>query len=436
MTKERLAFFWFRRDLRLQDNAGFFHALKSGLNVQCVFIFDTDILDKLSSKSDKRLQFIYDEVSHLSKELKQHGSALLVRKGKPLEVWKDLANQYDMAEIYANRDYEPYAIRRDKEIYNWCQEINISFRAFKDQVIFDKREVVKKDGSPYLVFTPYMKQWKAKFTDYYGTSYPVNKYFNRLYQTNQEEILSLSDLGFETVDADIPSRDFTELNLDQYANKRDIPAANGTSRLSVHLRFGTVSIRKLVRYAVATNEKFLNELIWREFYMMILYHFPESVLKAIKPQYDRIEWENDETQFSAWCKGQTGIPLVDAGMRELNQTGYMHNRVRMVVASFLTKNLLIDWRWGEAYFAEKLLDYEQSSNVGGWQWAAGSGCDAAPYFRVFNPVTQQEKFDPNYRYIKTWIPEWGTANYPQPMVDLKSTRVRAIERYKKALQKS
>ena len=436
MTKERLAFFWFRRDLRLQDNAGFFHALKSGLNVQCVFIFDTDILDKLSSKSDKRLQFIYDEVSHLSKELKQHGSALLVRKGKPLEVWKDLANQYDMAEIYANRDYEPYAIRRDKEIYNWCQEINISFRAFKDQVIFDKREVVKKDGSPYLVFTPYMKQWKAKFTDYYGTSYPVNKYFNRLYQTNQEEILSLSDLGFETVDADIPSRDFTELNLDQYANKRDIPAANGTSRLSVHLRFGTVSIRKLVRYAVATNEKFLNELIWREFYMMILYHFPESVLKAIKPQYDCIEWENDETQFSAWCKGQTGIPLVDAGMRELNQTGYMHNRVRMVVASFLTKNLLIDWRWGEAYFAEKLLDYEQSSNVGGWQWAAGSGCDAAPYFRVFNPVTQQEKFDPNYRYIKTWIPEWGTANYPQPMVDLKSTRVRAIERYKKALQKS
>ena len=436
MTNKKLAFFWFRRDLRLHDNAGFFHALKSGLHVQCLFIFDTDILNRIEDKADARLQFIHDELVNLSKQLQQHGGSLIVRSGKPLEVWKALNRDYEIAEIYANRDYEPYAIKRDKEIYKWSEQAGITFKAYKDQVIFDRREVVKGDGSPYLVFTPYMKQWKAKYNEFYGSSYPVEKYLNRLQSRSQEDIVSISDLGFKPVEVNIPNRDFTQISLNQYAEKRDIPAENGTSKLSVHLRFGTISIRELVRHAWKQNEKYLNELIWREFYMMILYHFPESVSKAIKPQYDHIEWENDEKQFKAWCKGQTGIPLVDAGMRELNKTGYMHNRVRMVVASFLTKNLLIDWRCGEAYFAQKLLDYEQSSNVGGWQWAAGSGCDAAPYFRVFNPVTQQEKFDPNYRYIKKWIPEWGSAAYPKPIVDLKSTRVRAIERYKKALQGS
>ena len=433
MKSDKISFFWFRRDFSLHDNAGLFHALKSGKPILPIFIFDTEILDKLEIRSDKRVQFIYDEVSRLKSELEKLGSSFLVKIGKPTQVWKEIADEFNIDTIFANRDYEPYGRQRDKELYQWFQSKNISFRGYKNQVIFEKSEVVKEDGTPYLVFTPYMKKWKSLCNEFYLKSYPSEKYFQFFYKTAPFNLPTIEDIGFEQVKINVPSREFDNQIIDNYDQTRDFPSVKGTSRLSLHLRFGTISIRQLARFAYEHNEKYLNELIWREFYMMILYHFPTSVNKAIKPKYDRIEWENSEKQFEKWCAGRTGIPIVDAGMRELNSTGYMHNRVRMIVASFLTKNLLIDWRWGEAYFASKLLDYEQSSNVGGWQWACGSGCDAAPYFRIFNPTSQQEKFDPQLVYIKKWVPEFATSSYPKPIVDLKQSRVRALARYKEAL---
>ncbi len=433
--KESINLFWFRRDLRTNDNAGLFHALKERKNVVPLFIFDSDILDRLESKEDQRIAFIHAQVKELQNEFRSLGSDFLIRLGIPDKVFRNLTSEYTIESVYCNHDYEPQAIERDHQIKKLLEDKGAEFLTFKDQVIFDKSEVTKDDGKPYTVFTPYMKKWKAKINPFYLKKYPVENYFSNLKEIKFKDIPAMSDIGFiETgktfVAGNIPERIISNYNL-----TRDFPALNGTSRLSVHLRFGTVSIRELVQRANKLNDTWLNELIWREFYMMILYHFPHVVGNAFKKDYDKIEWSNNEEHFHKWCEGKTGFPIVDAGMRELNETGFMHNRVRMITASFLTKHLLIDWRWGEAYFAKKLLDFELSSNNGGWQWSASSGCDAAPYFRIFNPWEQTKKFDPELKYIKKWIPEYDALNYIQPIVDHKWARERVLKTYKKALEK-
>jgi deoxyribodipyrimidine photo-lyase len=428
-----ITLFWFRRDLRLNDNAGLYHALKENENVLPLFIFDSNILDKLSNKSDKRVQFIHNALSTLNRELKKLGSSLLVEYGAPLEIYKQLTEKFNIKKVYTNHDYEPYALNRDKSIKEFLQNKNISFHSFKDQVIFEKTEVVKDDNLPYTVFTPYSKKWKQKLNAFYVKPYPNEKHLGRFLQNQNLQFLSLAQIGFEFVHVHTPSIQLNESVIANYAETRDIPGIDGTSKLSVHLRFGTVSIRYLVARAIQLNDKWLNELIWREFYMMILDHFPQVVNTSFKSQYEMIKWRNNVEEFEAWCKGQTGYPIVDAGMRELNETGYMHNRVRMIVASFLTKHLLIDWRWGEHYFAEKLLDFDLAANNGGWQWAAGSGCDAAPYFRVFSPYEQTKKIDAHFVYIKKWVPEFQELNYPPPVVDHKMARLRVLVVYKEAL---
>ena len=432
----KISIFWFRRDLRLHDNVGLKKALSSGKPVLPIFIFDSEILEKLPTRKDGRVDFIHQQLELLKIELEKSGSSLLVLQGKPIDVFKQLSKRYQIAEVFCNRDYEPTAIRRDKAVYEFLNSQNVPFRGFKDQVIFEKNEVVKSDGTPYQVFTPYMRAWRNKLENSPAALSPAEIDFNGFVKTMPFSSVTLSDIGFEKVDLDFPESRIDEKILPTYGSNRNIPSIKGTSRLSVHLRFGTISVRELFLQTDSKSSVFGNELIWREFYMMILYHFPHAINRAIKPKYDFIEWENNEAHFKSWCEGKTGYPLVDAGMRELNTTGYMHNRVRMVVASFLCKHLLIDWRWGEAYFAEKLLDFEQSSNIGGWQWAAGSGCDAAPYFRIFNPMTQAEKFDKERKYINTWIPEYGTSRYPKPIIEHSFARNRALERYKSALREN
>lgn len=435
MTESPIALFWFRRDLRLNDNAGLYHALKDNKIVLPVFIFDTAILNQLEDKADIRVEFIHQQIEKLQIELVEINSSILVMKGSPMEVFKSLSEKYNIARVYANHDYEPYAINRDQEIEKLLHTSGASFHSFKDQVIFEKEEVLKDDNKPYTVFTPYMRKWKSKLKSYYTKPYPTQKYFSHFIKTSPFSIPSLTEIGFKPTGLKFPDIKLNEYVVKKYNEQRDIPSINGTSRLSVHLRFGTVSIRELVEKAQQLNEKWLNELIWREFYMMILYHFPHVIQKAFKPAYDKIPWSDNEIHFQKWCEGKTGYPIVDAGMRELNQTGFMHNRVRMIAASFLTKHLLIDWRWGEAYFAKKLLDYELSSNNGGWQWSASSGCDAAPYFRVFNPYEQTKKFDPQLKYIKHWIPEYDELTYIKPIVDHKYARERVLSTYKAALSK-
>ncbi|MEO1052707.1 MAG: deoxyribodipyrimidine photo-lyase [Bacteroidota bacterium] len=422
--------FWFRRDLRLTDNAGLYHALKSEKKVLPVFIFDTEILDKLDDKKDRRVEFIHESLKLIKEQLEELGSTLLVWHGNPVEIY----NKITPKAVYTNHDYEPYASDRDEQIASILQKKGSAFHTFKDQVIFEKDEVTKDDGKPYTVFTPYSKKWKAKVNNFYLKSYPCEQYYDNLIQTDPYDMISLEEMGFEKTNTDFPERVISKTTIRDYHIKRDIPAIKGTTRLSVHLRFGTVSIRQLAQIAIKENEKWLNELIWRDFYAMILWHFPYVVDKAFKPAYDAIPWRNNADHFEAWCEGRTGYPIVDAGMRELNSTGFMHNRVRMITASFLTKHLLIDWRWGEAYFAQKLLDFDLASNNGGWQWAASSGCDAAPYFRVFNPKLQTEKFDPDLIYIKKWVPEFQELSYPKPIVEHATARVKAIETYKEALQ--
>lgn len=433
----KISLFWHRRDLRINDNAGLYKALKSSDQVQPIFIFDRNILDLLP-KNDQRVLFIYQYVSKLKESYRKLGSDLWVFYGKPLEIIPKLVEENQYFAVYANRDYEPYALTRDKTIHDLLKNRNVHLHGAKDHVIFEKNEVLKDDGKPYTVFTPYSKKWKSKINEYFLSSYPVEKYLSKLSSSKYErDIPSLREMGFlEERFFPFPPDVVSDELIEKYEQQRNFPSLQGTSRLSVHLRFGTISIRDLARQALNLNETFLNELIWRDFYQMIIYHFPHSAKNSFKSSYDRIEWEKNEEHFQAWCNGKTGYPLVDAGMRELNQTGFMHNRVRMVVASFLTKHLLIDWRWGEAYFAEKLMDFELASNVGGWQWAAGCGCDAAPYFRVFNPSSQQEKFDKSMEYIRKWIPEFGTASYPQPIIDHKFARERVIERYKSALKET
>jgi len=425
-------YFWFRRDLRETDNNGFFQALNSGYPVRPVFIFDREILHKLSNKKDARVIFIYKELMDMRERFQALGSDIEIHYGPAIEVWKKLLQNQPKA-VYTNEDYEPYALDRDAEVMRMCTELGISFNTFKDQVIFAKGEVVKDDGKPYTVFTPFMKKWKLALAGNPIQTYPSEAHLSNLERFEFSSVPTLSDMGFEASTLVFPPKEIQQGRIKNYETQRDIPAVLGTSRLSVHFRFGTVSVREKFKKGVDLSEKWINELIWREFYMQILWHFPNVVKESFKSQYDRIEWRNDEGDFEKWKEGKTGYPMVDAGMRELNTTGFMHNRVRMVVASFLTKHLLIDWRWGEAYFAEKLLDFELASNNGGWQWAAGSGVDAAPYFRIFNPQSQLEKFDPNYLYVKTWVPEFGTSSYPKPIVDHKMARERCLETYKKAL---
>ena len=433
--KTTISLFWFRRDLRLDDNAGLYHALKSGRPVVPVFIFDSNILEALDDRQDSRVSFIHQAITNLQTRLLKKGSTLDVRYGTPEEVFTALLETYEVEAVYTNHDYEPYAQERDKTIAGLLNASGIDFHTYKDQVIFEKKEVVKDNGEPYTVFTPYSRKWKATLTDFYKKSYPTKKYHRHFFKQDEMALPSLAEIGFSPTDITFPGEEWNESIIKRYTKQRDYPAIAGTSRLSVHLRFGTISIRELVREAGAVNETFLNELIWRDFYQAILWHFPGVVFNSFKKEYDNIQWRNHEKEFEAWCNGNTGYPIVDAGMRELNATGYMHNRVRMIVASFLTKHLLIDWRRGEAYFAKKLLDYDLAANNGGWQWAAGSGCDAAPYFRIFNPYLQTQKFDPKLEYIRKWIPELDELTYPLPIVEHEVARKRCLDVYGKALKK-
>ena len=434
--KEPCCIFWFRRDLRLDDNRGLWEALRSGYRVLPVFIFDTHILKELP-RHDARVTFLHDRLQNLRSALQEAcGGSLAILEGTPEEVFPRLLSEWDVRAVYTNDDYEPYARQRDARVAVLLREADVTFHTFKDQVIFQKDEVTKEDGAPYVVYTPYMKKWKEEFRKVGALpAYDTRPYLAAVISEAVPAGPTLSDLGFTRSDIAVPDPDLSPSLIENYGATRDFPDKDGTSHLGPHLRFGTVSVRKAIREAQkAGNETFWNELIWREFFTQILWHFPNTVHEAFKKPYDRIRWRNREAEFEQWKAGQTGFALVDAGMRQLNQTGYMHNRVRMLVASFLCKHLLIDWRLGEAYFAEKLLDYELASNVGNWQWAAGSGVDAAPYFRIFNPMTQVDKFDKELRYIRKWVPEYGTDRYPAPMVDHKMARERCLETYKEALE--
>ncbi|MBS1575850.1 MAG: deoxyribodipyrimidine photo-lyase [Bacteroidetes bacterium] len=433
--KPSVNIFWFRRDLRLSDNAGLYHALKDNNPVVPLFIFDRNILDELEDRTDRRVEFIYKAIEEMQRQLVKIGSTMDVRYGTPAAVYKELFAEYKIEKVFTNHDYEPYAKKRDREVNEILRLRNIPFHTYKDQVIFEKGEIVKDDLNPYTVFTPYSRRWKSLLNDFYLRSYPDKKYYSNFYKQAAKEIPSLRSMNFKTTDEYFPSKSWEKETIKKYDEQRNFPFIEGTSRLSVHLRFGTISIRELAREAGGLNETYLNELIWRDFYQMILWHFPHVESRSFKPEYDKMKWRNHEKEFEAWCEGQTGYPIVDAGMRQLNTTGYMHNRVRMVVASFLTKHLLIDWRWGEAYFAKKLLDYDLAANNGGWQWAAGSGCDAAPYFRIFNPDLQTKKFDSHLKYIRKWVPEFEELTYVKPIVEHESARKRCLEAYSAALKK-
>jgi deoxyribodipyrimidine photo-lyase len=438
---ESLSLVWLRRDLRLHDNAALYHALKQGRPVLPVFIFDREILDSLDDRLDRRVEFLVQEINRLRDELAALGSTLIVRYGKPVDVWRELAGQYAISDVFANHDYEVYAKERDKTIGALLAERGIGFHTSKDQTIFERDEVLTGSNSPYTVFTPYSRNWNKKLNTFYLKSYPTEEYFTNFCRAKdvfgqESAVPTLADMEFQPVRDLFPSRTVANKLLDTYNDTRDFPARPGTSELSIHLRFGTISIRELARQAKAADDKtFLNELCWRDFYFQVLDHFPHVEKGSFRPEYDRIEWRNNEDEFDKWCRGETGYPIVDAGMRQLNTIGWMHNRVRMITASFMCKHLLIDWRWGEAYFGKKLRDYDLSANNGGWQWAAGSGTDAAPYFRVFNPTLQTQKFDPKGEYICRWVPEFNSLNYPQPMVEHSMARQRALDVYKKGLMR-
>jgi deoxyribodipyrimidine photo-lyase len=431
---EPLSIFWFRRDLRLEDNAGFYQALVSGYPVLALFIFDQNILETLSNKSDRRVQFIHQVLYEMQKEVVRAGSTLWVEYGRPMEVFEKLLADLPVAAVHTNHDYEPDARKRDEQISRQLAERNIPFYSFKDQVIFEKEEILTQSGKPYSVFTPYRNRWREQLSMGILRTFPSQEHLKNLAKLPPRPISTLSALGFLPTEQAFPPKELGEKIICGYHRTRDIPGMEGTTRLGVHLRFGTVSVRRVVQQALELNETFLNELIWREFFMMILWHFPHIVSEPFREKYRGFPWRHDKGDFNRWCEGQTGFPMVDAGMRQLNATGYMHNRVRMITANFLTKLLRIDWRLGEAYFAGKLLDYEQASNVGNWQWSAGCGVDAAPYFRIFNPDTQLQKFDPNLSYVKTWVPEYETSAYPKPIIDYQYARQRALEVFKDALQ--
>ena len=435
MTKK--TFFWFRRDLRLKDNVGLLHALKSEFPVIPVFFFDPHILGKLKDKKDKRVTFLHDTLLNIKEELNEKGSDLLVIYDKPENGWKKLIESYDIDTVFANEDYEPYALKRDERIAALLKKSSIELSLHKDQCIFAKNDILKADGTPYTVYTPYKRRWYENLKEDSLNPVATTRYHKNFAQVpkhiKKSKMITMKEMGFER--ADMPELPFSIKSdlVRHYEQRRDIPALDATSRLGIHLRFGTVSVRKCASVGRELSQTWLDELIWREFFMQILFHFPHVVDAPFKSKYEKIPWINDKNQFKVWCEGKTGYPFVDAGMRELNETGFMHNRVRMIVASFLVKHLLIDWRWGEKYFAEKLLDFELSANNGNWQWAAGTGCDAAPYFRIFNPMTQIKKFDKDYEYIQKWVPEYGTPAYPHPMVEHKMAYARAKETYKRGL---
>lgn len=425
--------FWFRRDLRLHDNHGLFQALKQSNQVLPIFIFDPQILEQLPT-DDARVTFIHEQLSQLQQQLQTIGKSLAVFHGNPISVFEKLIQENPIEAVFCNHDYEPSAIKRDDAVANILKEKGISFHTFKDQVIFERNEVVKDDSSPYVVYTPFSKKWKDKLSITPIETYDSTSLLQNI-APHSYPFLTLENIGFTASNIKMPPYNISEKLIDNYEATRNFPAVAGTSLLGTYLRFGVVSTRQMVTLArKSENLTFLNELIWREFFMQILWHFPHTVTQSFKPAYDAIIWNNNEDDFKKWCNGQTGYPIVDAGMRELNATGLMHNRVRMIVASFLCKHLLIDWRWGEAYFAIKLLDYEQSSNVGNWQWVAGTGVDAAPYFRIFNPTEQVKKFDNQMEYIKKWVPEFQELTYAKPMVNHEEARKRCLERYKTALK--
>ena len=430
---DKISIFWFRRDLRLHDNKALFHALQSEEKILPIFIFDIDILKKIP-KDDARISFIYSELKAMNTHLESFGTEIKMFHGNPKEVFRSLMKNYTIVKVFTNHDYEPYAIKRDLDIKKLVSSNKIDFQTYKDQVIFERNEITKKDGKPYVVYTPYSRKWLEKYETDKPENYPSEDLLDRLYKKTKSETLTLSDIGFIETNIPIKNYIFNSRIINEYEETRNFPALDNTSKLGPHLRFGTVSVRQMVSRADAHENKiFLKELIWREFFMQILWHFPETHKNSFKSKYDRIIWRNNEKEFKKWCEGNTGYPMVDAGMRQLNKTGFMHNRVRMLVGSFLCKHLLIDWRWGEAYFAEKLHDYEMSSNVGNWQWVAGTGVDASPYFRIFNPTSQIQKFDKELKYIQKWVPDFQEITYPSPMVDHKFARERCLKTYKDAL---
>ena len=430
--KDNLVIFWFRRDLRLKDNAGLFHALNENDKVLPIFIYDKNTLDKLN-KSDHRVDFIEYSLKKLNDLLKKNNKSISIYYGKPVKVFSELIKKYNVTKVYSNKDYTPYSIKRDKKVEELLKVNNIDFNSYKDHVLFEKYEVVKDDNTPYKVYTPFSRKWLIKMSenkiDFFNSEKYIHKFFNE-----KRGFLSLKEIGFEKSMLSPLNLNLSSDTINNYEKTRNFPFVNGTSKIGLHLRFGTISTREMiVKAEVSKNKTFLKELVWREFFQQILFHYPHTINKSFKPKYDRIEWLNNENQFKKWCSGQTGYPLVDAGMRELNQTGFMHNRVRMLVGSFLCKHLLIDWRWGEAYFAKKLYDYETASNVGNWQWVAGCGVDASPYFRIFNPHEQIKKFDKNLIYTKKWVPEFESDQYVEPIVIHKVARERCLLTYKKAL---
>lgn len=424
---------WFRRDLRLEDHRGLQMAVRSGYPVLPVFLFDREILDSLTHRSDRRVHFIHRQLRRMKRELQEIGSDLIVKIGRPMDCWRELLDEWRVVSVSVVRDYEPYARERDRQVWELLDEKGIRMSGYKDQVMFERSEILTQAGDPYKVFTPYAKQWRRQLQEEDLRPCLVDR--TAFLKLDPQPFPQLSELGFQPAEG-VPEADPTPLPIEtirRYGETRELPGVAGTTRLGVHLRFGTISIRKLVRVAMDTSPTFLNELIWREFFQMVLWHHPESVDRAVRPDYDRIEWEENPVHFQAWCEGKTGYPMVDAGMRELNETGFMHNRARMVTAGFLCKHLLIDWRKGERFFAERLLDFELASNVGNWQWAAGSGHDAAPWFRIFNPTRQLERFDPELKYVRKFVPEYGTKRYPKPIVEHAEARERALERYRNVL---
>lgn len=432
---EKIVIHWFRRDLRLYDNCALYHALKTGLKVLPIFIFDKKILEELKPE-DKRVSLIYDTIQQLNNELyNKYHSGIGVFFDYPENVFLKLMKKYEIYAVFTNNDYEPYAIQRDEMIKQLLDKNKIHFIQYKDHVIFEKKEVVKDDGEPYLIYTHYSRAWNKKFQQIYSgrlPNFPSDKYLNNLITfENKAEIPPLQTIGFTKVPYVLKPLNIDENILIEYANSRDkIDIENGTSNASVYIRFGLVSIRDLVKKGLSTSPSFLNELIWREFFEMLIYHYPYTAQNNFRENI-QIHWENNEKYFEAWRDGKTGFPIIDAAMRELNETGYMHNRCRMIVANFLTKILLIDWRWGERYFASQLMDYEMAANVGNWQWSAGTGVDAAPYFRIFNPYVQQQKFDPHFHYIKKWIPDFQPNKYIKPIVDYEERRKYALKAHSK-----
>lgn len=436
LDKQKINIFWFRRDLRIEDNHGLFQALTAGLPVLPIFIFDKNILDVLPAKDDKRVLFIHQALEQLHKKLGKVDASLKTFYGSPLEAFQSLVQEFTINKVFTNRDYEPYAILRDKTVGDFLHTNKVDFETFKDHVIFECAEVVKDDNTPYTIFTPYSRKWKARLMSFPIRSYSSAEHLGSCLKGHHYELISLQEMGFKESIFTFPPTSADENVILHYQRDRDFPGISGTTKLGVHLRFGTISIRALAFQASFKSETYLNELIWRDFYQMILWHFPHvGKGESFKRDYDKIAWRNDVSDFEKWKDGMTGYPIVDAGMRELKETGFMHNRVRMITASFLTKHLLIDWRWGEAWFAEKLLDFDLASNNGGWQWAAGSGCDAAPYFRVFNPYLQTEKFDKQGQYIRKWVPEFDSLTYVQPMVQHEFARNRCLSVYGAALKK-